>query len=289
MAVALRLSRGGSKKRPFFRIVAADVRAPRDGKYLERLGTYNPMKKKDDPERIFINKERIKHWLSVGAKPTERVAKFLALDGLVKKPDIPKQTKKDKPRKKTLEKVKAKEEKLKRKENEESDTTNTTETSSVPPKENDETAVDKKEPSPSEVLPAEPQPKNEVQASNQQTSSQNSGEKESNEKSHTPSNLPPSDKNEISKEQNVSEVKSSTQSPEAGVEKEQNNKPNSANVSEENKPNKSITQSEEPVEKIKTNEQAKIQETTDNKERLAPSNSETQSKETIIEKKDAEE
>ena len=60
MAVSLRLSRGGSKKRPFFRIVAADIRAPRDGKYLERLGTYNPMKKKDDPERITINKERIK-------------------------------------------------------------------------------------------------------------------------------------------------------------------------------------------------------------------------------------
>ena len=115
MAVALRLSRGGSKKRPFFRIVAADVRAPRDGRYLERLGTYNPMKEKSDPERVTLNKERIKYWLSVGAKPTERVQKFLANEKLAEKPVITKQTKKDKPRKKTLEKLKTKEEKLKAK------------------------------------------------------------------------------------------------------------------------------------------------------------------------------
>ncbi len=116
MSVSLRLSRGGSKKRPFFRIVAADIRSPRDGKYLERLGTYNPMKTKEDPERIMLNIERIKYWLSVGAKPTERVTKFLAKEGLSEKPSIPKQTKQDKPRKKTLEKLKAKEEKLKAKE-----------------------------------------------------------------------------------------------------------------------------------------------------------------------------
>ena len=78
MSVSLRLSRGGSKKRPFYRIVAADIRSPRDGKYLERLGTYNPMKQKNDPERISLNVERIKYWLSVGAKPTDRVTKFLA-------------------------------------------------------------------------------------------------------------------------------------------------------------------------------------------------------------------
>ena len=82
MSVSLRLSRGGSKKRPFFRIVAADVRAPRDGRYIERLGTYNPMREKDDPERVNLNLERIKYWLSVGAKPTERVTGFLAKEGL---------------------------------------------------------------------------------------------------------------------------------------------------------------------------------------------------------------
>ena len=115
MSVSLRLSRGGSKKRPYYRIVAADIRSPRDGRYLERLGTYNPMKQKNDPERINLNIERIKYWLSVGAKPTDRVTKFLANEGLAKKPPIPKQTKQDKPKKKTLEKLKAKEEKLKSK------------------------------------------------------------------------------------------------------------------------------------------------------------------------------
>ena len=115
MSVALRLSRGGSKKRPFFRIVAADIRAPRDGRFLERLGTYNPMKNKDDPQRITLNIERIKYWLSVGARPTERVQKFLANEKLADKPIVHEQTKQDKPRKKTLEKIKAKEEKVKAK------------------------------------------------------------------------------------------------------------------------------------------------------------------------------
>ena len=86
MAVALRLSRGGSKKRPFFRIVAADIRAPRDGRYLERLGTYNPMKEKSDPERVTLNKERIKYWLSQGAKPTTRVARLLGENNLMEMP-----------------------------------------------------------------------------------------------------------------------------------------------------------------------------------------------------------
>ena len=116
MSVSLRLSRGGSKKRPFFRIVAADVRAPRDGRYIERLGTYNPMREKEDPDRVKLNLERIKYWLSVGAKPTDRITGFLAKEGLLKKPAIPKQTKQDKPKKKTVEKLKAKEEKLKAKE-----------------------------------------------------------------------------------------------------------------------------------------------------------------------------
>ena len=113
MAVALRLSRGGSNKRPFYRIVAADIRSPRDGRFIERLGTYNPMKPKDHPERLSIKKERIKYWLSVGAKPTNRVAKFLALEGMVEKPKIYEQTKQNKPRAKTVEKLKAKEEKIK--------------------------------------------------------------------------------------------------------------------------------------------------------------------------------
>ena len=119
MAVEIRLSRGGSKKRPFYRIVAADVRSPRDGRFIERLGTYNPMKEKDDPTRLSLNKDRIKYWISVGAKPTDRVSKFLFSEGLGEKPKLFEQTKKNKPSKKTLEKLKAKEEKLKEKEKEE--------------------------------------------------------------------------------------------------------------------------------------------------------------------------
>ena len=103
MSVSLRLSRGGSKKRPFYRIVAADKRSPRDGRFIERLGTYNPMKPKDSPERVLFDEERIKYWLSVGAQPTNRVAKFLSEKKLVEKPVVYEQTKKNKPKAKTLE------------------------------------------------------------------------------------------------------------------------------------------------------------------------------------------
>ena len=77
MAMKIRLARGGSKKRPFYRVVAADSRMPRDGRYIEKLGTYNPLLPKDDEARINLDIERIKHWLSVGAIPTDRVRRFL--------------------------------------------------------------------------------------------------------------------------------------------------------------------------------------------------------------------
>ncbi|HBQ93423.1 MAG TPA: 30S ribosomal protein S16, partial [Erythrobacter sp.] len=77
MAVAIRLSRGGAKKRPYYRIVVADSRAARDGKYLEQIGTYNPMLPKDSGERVKLNEDRARHWLSVGAKPSDRVHRFL--------------------------------------------------------------------------------------------------------------------------------------------------------------------------------------------------------------------
>jgi len=76
MALKIRLARGGAKKRPFYSIVIADVRAPRDGRYIEKVGTYNPALKKDDENRVKYDEDRIKHWLSVGAKPTDRVARF---------------------------------------------------------------------------------------------------------------------------------------------------------------------------------------------------------------------
>ena len=78
MPLKIRLSRGGNKKRPHYRIVLADSRAPRDGKFIERLGTYNPLLSKDNDQRIVFNEERIKHWLKNGAKPTDRVTKFLS-------------------------------------------------------------------------------------------------------------------------------------------------------------------------------------------------------------------
>ncbi|MDX3900836.1 MAG: 30S ribosomal protein S16 [Sphingobium sp.] len=77
MATSIRLSRGGSKKRPYYKIVVADSRSPRDGAFIERLGSYNPLLAKDDEKRIVLDIERAKHWVSVGAQPTDRVARFL--------------------------------------------------------------------------------------------------------------------------------------------------------------------------------------------------------------------
>jgi len=82
MSVSIRLSRGGSKKRPYYRIVVANSTAPRDGAYLEKIGTYNPMLAKDDEKRVILDAERAKHWLGVGAQPTDRVARFLDAAGV---------------------------------------------------------------------------------------------------------------------------------------------------------------------------------------------------------------
>jgi small subunit ribosomal protein S16 len=81
----MRLSRGGSKKRPYYKIVVADVRAPRDGKFIERIGSYNPLLAKDDAGRIVLNAERAKHWLDNGAQPSDRVARFLDAAGVLKR------------------------------------------------------------------------------------------------------------------------------------------------------------------------------------------------------------
>ncbi|WP_169566215.1 30S ribosomal protein S16 [Sneathiella limimaris] len=85
MALKIRLTRQGAKKRPFYRIVVADVRSPRDGRYIEIVGTYNPMLAKDSGERVKLDEERIKHWLGTGAQPTDRVQKFLAEAGISEK------------------------------------------------------------------------------------------------------------------------------------------------------------------------------------------------------------
>jgi len=86
MAVAIRLSRGGNKKRPYYRIVVSDTRAPRDGKYLEQIGTYNPLLPKDSAERVKLDEDRARHWISVGAQPTDRVARFLDAAGVKERP-----------------------------------------------------------------------------------------------------------------------------------------------------------------------------------------------------------
>ena len=82
MAVSIRLARGGAKKRPYYRIVVADARSPRDGAFIEKIGAYNPLLAKDDPKRVVLDTDRAKHWLSVGAQPTDRVARFLDAAGV---------------------------------------------------------------------------------------------------------------------------------------------------------------------------------------------------------------
>ncbi len=111
MSVRIRLSRGGSKKRPFYRVVAADQRAPRDGRFIERLGSYNPMLPQDHAERFIINEERVKYWLSQGAEPTERLQKMLSNLGLVKAPVLRSQPKKSAPKAKAQERLKEQAEK----------------------------------------------------------------------------------------------------------------------------------------------------------------------------------
>jgi len=106
MALKIRLARGGAKKRPFFSIVVADSRSPRDGRFIEKLGTYNPMVDKGHPERLVMKTERIQHWLKLGALPTDRIARFLGDAGLAPKPEIRETPQKSAPRKKAQERAK---------------------------------------------------------------------------------------------------------------------------------------------------------------------------------------
>ena len=107
MGVRIRLSRGGAKKRPYYRIVIADVRSPRDGRFIERVGSYNPLLAKDDPDRVKLNEERIKHWLSQGATPTDRVARFLGEASIAPMPAQRNNPQKAKPKAKAVERMKA--------------------------------------------------------------------------------------------------------------------------------------------------------------------------------------
>ena len=114
MSVKIRLARAGAKKRPYYQIVVADSRRARDGKFIERVGSYNPMLPKDSPERVKLNEDRIKHWLGVGAQPTDRVHRFLGAAGLTDTRPVPEnQTKRAAPKAKTVERMKEREEKAK--------------------------------------------------------------------------------------------------------------------------------------------------------------------------------
>ena len=100
MPVRIRLSRGGAKKRPFYRIVVADSRRSRDGKFLDQIGTYNPMLSKDNPDRVKIDTEKAKDWIKKGAQPSDRLKIFLSNLDIVEKPIITEKTKKHLPKKK---------------------------------------------------------------------------------------------------------------------------------------------------------------------------------------------
>ena len=106
MSLKIRLSRGGAKKRPFYSIVIADARSPRDGRFIERVGTYNPMVERDHPERLVLKTERLKHWLSVGASPTDRVERFLADADLIAKKTRTETPSKSAPKAKAQERAK---------------------------------------------------------------------------------------------------------------------------------------------------------------------------------------
>ena len=105
--LAIRMTRHGAKKRPFFHIVVADSRSPRDGRFIEKLGTYNPLLPREHAQRITLDKERIAHWLKVGAQPSDRGARFLATAELMKPRVRADQSKKPLPRAKTQERMKA--------------------------------------------------------------------------------------------------------------------------------------------------------------------------------------
>ncbi|MBC7831956.1 MAG: 30S ribosomal protein S16, partial [Hyphomicrobium sp.] len=112
-SVKIRLSRGGAKKRPYYYVVVANTTSPRDGRYIEQIGTFNPMLKKDDETRVKLELERCKYWLSVGAQPTDRVARLLDAAGLMKR-TASNNPEKSKPKKKRLEREAAQADKAKK-------------------------------------------------------------------------------------------------------------------------------------------------------------------------------
>jgi small subunit ribosomal protein S16 len=155
MSLRIRLSRGGAKKRPFYRIVIADSRSPRDGKFIEKIGTYNPMLPKEGGNRLVIKEDRVKYWVSVGALPSDRVARFLGDAGLMEKVVAPaNQTKQNMPKLKAQERQKEQADKAK---------TAATETTAAPAEEAPAEEAPAEE-APAEEAPAEEAPAEEAPA-----------------------------------------------------------------------------------------------------------------------------
>ncbi|MBA4749228.1 MAG: 30S ribosomal protein S16 [Alphaproteobacteria bacterium] len=111
MALKMRLARAGAKKRPYYRIVVTDARNPRDGRFIEKVGTYNPMVERDHADRIRLVEDRVRHWLACGAQPTDRVARFLGDKGITPKPEYRNDPQQSAPKKRAQERLKEKAEK----------------------------------------------------------------------------------------------------------------------------------------------------------------------------------
>ncbi len=110
MSLKIRLTRAGAKKQAYYRIVVADSRSPRDGRFIEKVGTYNPRAAQESKDRLTVKEDRIKHWVSVGALPTDRVQRLFSKIGLAEAPTVNEQTKQNKPRAKAQERLKMAEE-----------------------------------------------------------------------------------------------------------------------------------------------------------------------------------
>ena len=159
MALKIRLSRAGSKKRPVYRVVVADSRSPRDGKFIEKVGLYNPLLQKDNKDRVQLNSESIKEWIEKGAKPTDKVAKFLGEAGIIPMPALANNPKKALPKKKAQERLAAAEESKN-----ESASTNTETPAEGAPAEEAPAEETQAEEAPADVTPAEEAPAEEAPA-----------------------------------------------------------------------------------------------------------------------------
>ncbi len=182
MGLKIRLARGGSKKRPYYRIVVSDERSPRDGKYIEKIGNYDPMLPKDNDKRVVLKLERIKYWLTEGAKPTDRVSRFLATAGLLPARAIPAQNKKNLQSERTKTKILEREEKRKQAKialDEAAEQTKAQEAKPAEAKPAEEKSEDKKlaEAKPTEEKPTEEKPTEEKSEDKKPAEEKPAGEK----------------------------------------------------------------------------------------------------------------